>query len=69
MPIYEYKCKKCGNIFETLTFSIQEKQPVFCPSCGSKKTEKLMSMFGGKFGNTSSGTGCSTCSQTSCSPG
>ncbi|PIP07963.1 MAG: FmdB family transcriptional regulator [Syntrophobacteraceae bacterium CG23_combo_of_CG06-09_8_20_14_all_50_8] len=68
MPIYEFKCKKCGSVFETLFFSMQGKQAVACPCCGSKRTEKLMSMFGGKFGNASSGSGCSTCSTTSCPP-
>jgi len=69
MPIYEFRCKKCGNVFETLFYSLNEKRQVVCPACHSKKTEKLMSMFGGKIGSTSSGAGCSSCSTTSCSPG
>ncbi|MCX5840421.1 MAG: zinc ribbon domain-containing protein [Deltaproteobacteria bacterium] len=61
MPIYEFRCKKCKNEFEVLFRSNDEKQPVVCPACKSKKTERLMSAFaGGK-------SGCSSCATTSCS--
>ena len=45
MPIFEFKCKKCGNTFETLCFrsSGEDKGP--CPSCGSEESEKLLSTF------------------------
>jgi putative FmdB family regulatory protein len=70
MPIYEFKCKKCGNIFETLFFSLQEKRQVSCPACQSKRTARVMSIFGGKSGGASSATtGASSCSASSCSPG
>ncbi len=70
MPIYEFKCKKCGNVFEALFYSLREKLQVACPACQSKRTARLMSTFGGKIGNTSSsGGGCTSCSTTSCSPG
>ncbi|OIP88028.1 MAG: hypothetical protein AUK24_08665 [Syntrophaceae bacterium CG2_30_49_12] len=65
MPIYEFKCKKCGNVFDVLFRSSQEKLAVSCPVCKSKKTDKLMSVFGGKIGNTSSSS-CSSCASTSC---
>jgi len=41
MPIYEYKCRECGNEFEELVFSRDELPP--CSECGSRKVEKLMS--------------------------
>jgi putative FmdB family regulatory protein len=74
MPIYEFKCKKCGNIFETLFFSLQEKRQVSCPDCQSKRTARVMSIFGGKSGGASSAladatAGSSSCSASSCSPG
>ncbi|OGV34947.1 MAG: hypothetical protein A2020_13275 [Lentisphaerae bacterium GWF2_45_14] len=43
MPIYEYRCGKCGGEFETLVKSSSEKAP--CPNCGSAKTEKKLSVF------------------------
>jgi len=69
MPIYEFKCKKCGNIFETLFYSLQEKRQVACPACGAKKTERVMSTFGGKSGSSPSVAGsASSCSAKSCPP-
>ena len=41
MPMYEYRCNKCGEIFEELVSSDDEKVP--CPKCGSTETEKLLS--------------------------
>ena len=44
MPIYEYKCKKCGKIFEVFIPVISEKdRKQVCPTCGSDETEKLIS--------------------------
>jgi len=68
MPIYEFKCKHCGHVFEELFFSLREEREVCCPSCQSKDTEKLMSLFGGRFGSASAGASCSSCSTTSCPP-
>lgn len=67
MPIYEFACKKCGHNFEVLYRASDGTSMPSCPACKSKKTEKLMSIFGGKFGNASAGGGKS-CSATSCPP-
>ena len=37
MPVYEYVCKKCKNVFTELA-KFEDKVP--CPSCKGKKTEK-----------------------------
>lgn len=42
MPLYEYRCLKCGYTFEELAG--KDDPAVDCKSCGSK-TEKLMSSF------------------------
>ena len=42
MPIYEYKCKKCGWTFE---FLVRESVKPECPKCKSKRLEKLLSTF------------------------
>lgn len=42
MPIYDYKCKKCGEQFEIL---IRGKEKPSCPKCGSKSLKKLISGF------------------------
>jgi putative FmdB family regulatory protein len=40
MPIYDYRCSKCGHSFEQLV-KPDEKPP--CPKCGAKKAERLFS--------------------------
>ena len=64
MPIYEYRCRKCGNVFEewVKTFDSPELEP--CPKCGgdaeriisntSFKLERggwFASCYGGKSGS------------------
>ena len=41
MPIYEYRCEKCGAIAEVLVLG-KEETPA-CTQCGSKHLVKLMS--------------------------
>ena len=68
MPIFEFTCKKCKENFEVLFRSRDEKVPIECPKCGSRKAERQMSAFAGKVGNTSAGgSGCGGCSSSSCS--
>jgi putative FmdB family regulatory protein len=42
MPIYDYKCRACGEKFELLV--LKGTVPA-CPSCKSKKIEQLISAF------------------------
>jgi len=46
MPIYEYRCERCGNLFEELVVGDRD-QRVPCPACGARETRKLMSAIGG----------------------
>ena len=41
MPIYEYKCKDCGQISELLV--MKKDEAVHCALCNSQNLEKLMS--------------------------
>ena len=41
MPLFEYRCEKCGEEFEFLERHSSPKAS--CPSCGSEKLEKLIS--------------------------
>ena len=60
MPIYEYTCTRCGTSFEELVPRHDTpSQP--CPSCGSKKTEKLLSVFSGHVGGRSEPGCASSC--------
>ncbi len=41
MPIYEYRCEKCGKVFELLRH-IDDHNTVQCVQCGSTDTKKLI---------------------------
>jgi putative FmdB family regulatory protein len=41
MPTYEYKCKKCGNVFEVF-HSMSAHPVIVCPKCGGD-VKKLIS--------------------------
>ena len=45
MPIYEFKCKKCGRIFEYLCMKEGEKEHIHCSYCGHNEVEELLSSF------------------------
>ncbi len=77
MPIFEFQCNKCDNIFEEVVFG---DDAVPCPQCSAGDTEKLISrprrtkVGGGDFSSSdalssapmSSGGGCAGCSGGSC---
>lgn len=42
MPIFEYKCSSCDELFETLVRS--NSQPT-CPKCGGSYLAKQLSVF------------------------
>ena len=42
MPLYEFKCRDCGNITEVLLHGA-DKTLLVCPHCGSAALEKLFS--------------------------
>jgi len=67
MPIYEYKCTKCGEDFEKLVFG---NQAVSCLNAALQKIKKKMSIFGMSgvekpFAGTSSAS-CSSCTKSTC---
>lgn len=46
MPVYEYRCAKCGYVFSLLRSIFARRAPTACPQCGSDNTERLVSRFG-----------------------
>ncbi len=44
MPLYEFRCPKCGHQFEQIVFS-SDKERMKCPECGAPKPERLLSIF------------------------
>uniref|UniRef100_A0A7V5XF73 Zinc ribbon domain-containing protein n=1 Tax=Thermodesulfobacterium geofontis TaxID=1295609 RepID=A0A7V5XF73_9BACT len=45
MPIYEFSCLNCGEIFEKLVLKNEEEQELKCPYCRSQNIKKLISSF------------------------
>lgn len=57
MPIYEYQCKKCSRVFETLVMG-KDKEPPQCDQCGSREVVRRISAAntsGGSFKDLSAG--------------
>jgi len=52
MPIYEYKCTKCGHIFEELR-SMTDGEGATCPKCGAPAKK----IFSGSVGFIFKGSG------------
>ncbi|MEF2145730.1 MAG: zinc ribbon domain-containing protein [Desulfovibrionaceae bacterium] len=83
MPIYEFKCGKCGHEFEEIVLGADDVAT--CPNCKSEVTEQLMSrcsfksagaapVAGGEdaapapqYRGIGSGSGCAGCSGGNCS--
>jgi putative FmdB family regulatory protein len=51
MPIFEYQCKECQEIFESLQLSRATEEDTECPSCGCEATERVVSTFATSGGN------------------
>ena len=73
MPIYEFRCLKCGEVFEKFFINSGAKVELSCPKCLSDSMERVISrasyvMGSGKGGSKptvttkscSSGNKCST---------
>jgi putative FmdB family regulatory protein len=45
MPIYEYKCRKCGRLTSVFQRSADAAAEARCKACGSKRLERAISAF------------------------
>jgi putative FmdB family regulatory protein len=43
MPIFEFRCLECGNIFEKLFVNSNDKVDLECPECQSCTLERVVS--------------------------
>jgi len=72
VPIYEFRCQKCGHRFEKLCAMGEDGKNLKCPECGTSKPNRIMSAFrakgGGKEENSGGATsGCGSCTSSNCS--
>jgi putative FmdB family regulatory protein len=54
MPIYEYRCRKCGKLFEKIQKVAEGGDSLKCPYCGGQTPEKVLSRFSSSKGSESS---------------
>lgn len=67
MPIYEFRCVQCGEVYEKLIRESDEKIELKCPECGSDTADRVISransIIGGSKGKRT------TLTRKSCGPG
>ncbi len=60
MPIYEFKCSKCQELFELLLLNNAEKIDMQCPKCKSEDFERVLSTTAYSMGPGTAETGVGT---------
>ena len=65
MPMYDYKCRSCSQLFEELVFTSSMRDiNITCPHCGAKNIERQLSApaisTGASFEPACEKSGCST---------
>jgi putative FmdB family regulatory protein len=60
MPIYTYKCQKCGAQFDFLMGVGKGDDKPQCPQCKAKDVEKVFAPFGVRTGSSSGDSSCPT---------
>jgi putative FmdB family regulatory protein len=64
MPLYEFRCERCGEEFEDLVSSPERVDEVSCPRCDGREVRRLQSGFATPGGSSRPGAGASGCSST-----
>lgn len=42
MPIIDYKCQKCGTVYDILSGMTADKEPIQCPSCSTTEGQDVV---------------------------
>lgn len=67
MPLFEFVCEECNQMFEELVRSVNAIDGVICPGCQSERVTKKLSTFASKVAG--GGSISTVSSAPSCSPG
>jgi putative FmdB family regulatory protein len=43
MPIYEFRCTECGQVFEELIMRSSDQADLTCPRCAARTVERVLS--------------------------
>jgi putative FmdB family regulatory protein len=70
MPLYEYRCRGCGERFEVLQRLGQDGESLSCPRCAEPRPERQLSTFAAATSRTAEAAGgCADMSPGSCCGG
>lgn len=61
MPVYEYRCNHCGQVFEKMVRWSEADRLPECPACLSDDTRKQISSFASLGGTRGGETSSSSC--------
>ncbi|MFQ5943924.1 MAG: zinc ribbon domain-containing protein [Anaerolineales bacterium] len=45
MPVYEYLCLECNDVFDELRPMAEADSPIVCQACESEHTSRMISVF------------------------
>lgn len=54
MPIFDFRCKECNQVFERLVKANATEGPA-CPQCGGSEVTRLVSLFAAQAGSSMPG--------------
>jgi putative FmdB family regulatory protein len=54
MPLYEYRCRQCGKVYEQIRRMADADRDLECPECRSREVERLLSSFATSTGGAGS---------------
>lgn len=57
MPLYDYRCRECGEFFERLRRMQDADRDLVCPKCHSEQVERMLSTFSSAGCGSGSGAG------------
>ncbi|MCL6635122.1 MAG: zinc ribbon domain-containing protein [Peptococcaceae bacterium] len=60
MPIFEFRCLECGELFEKLFLNPAEEVKIACPKCKAETFERVISKTNYVMGSTLAGSGKKT---------
>jgi len=70
MPIYEFRCLNCQDLFEILVMATDAEMEMRCPKCSGEQIERVLSSAGYQMrsggGASVASTQSRTCSSGSC---